>query len=214
MLLLRELLELEEFIVENPQRIPALKLPQFEDLRSNKKLAKKILLWTPTAKLIETTSTGVKLYQQSKDKETEIYGIDEEDGLIVYYVRYEVQKADFIDVNWVTQVLVWRGRLSSPKTEGLPKHVFFDYVFPTEGVVVTDSQQTENGEEFWQRRIPDAFAKHLNVYLIDFHKKTVVKLKTKDDYAKLLNTKNDPWGATAWHKGIRLAISDFDLAQE
>jgi homogentisate 1,2-dioxygenase len=218
MKLLRELLEeleAEELLNEAPQRIAALRLEPLENPRKNKKLYKSITQLTPNAKVIETTSTGIKLYQVVKSKEHEIYAVDEEEGRIVYYVRYEVQAAEFVDEDWATQVLVWKGTLSAPKTEGLPKHIFFTYVLPLTGTSVSDGEQTTDGERFWKYRIADAFAvKKYKVYLVDFNQKKVVKFKTRDEYEALLGTKNDPWGDTAWHKGIRLAISDHDFTQE
>jgi hypothetical protein len=215
MKLLRELLLDEETLLEHPQRIAPLKLKQLEDPRQNHKLYKKVSLWTPEAKHLETTSTGIKLYLQSKGKEHELYAIDDEAERIAYYVRYEIQKSSFVDEPWITQVLVWKSTLSSPKTEGLAKNIFFKYILPVEGTAVSDGEQTADGERFWKYRISDAFANpKYKVYLVDFNHEKVTKFKSKKEFEALLNTKHDPWGDTAWHKGIRLAISDHDFTQE
>jgi hypothetical protein len=215
-MLLKELINEDTSICESPQRIHPLKLYRLENPRENEKIARKVLRWTPDAELIETTATGIKLYRQTHGVETEIYGVDEEESRIAYYVRYEVQHSSFVDVEWTTQVLVWRGGTSGPKTKGLAEHVFFTYVLPVHGVVTSDGEQTPEGERFWKLRVPDAFANptKYKVYIVDFNSRTVTRLKTKRDYENLLNTKNDPWGDTAWHRGIRLVISEFDLIHE
>lgn len=214
MKLLKELLE-ELDLLESPQRIAALRLHQLEDIKQNKKLTKLITLWTPNAKVLETLAGDVKLYHQIKGKENEIYAIDEESKQILYFVRYEIQSASFIDTDWVTQVLVWRGTFLSYKTKGLAEYIFNKYVLPITGTVVSDGEQTTDGERFWKQRISDSFANHnLKIYLLNFNDKTVVKFKNLNDYQVLLNTRNDPWGSRAYNKGVRIAISNHDFTQE
>lgn len=213
MKLIREFID--EILQESPQRISGLKIQQLEDPRLNKKLYKKIAVFIPQAKLLETTSTGIELFQTVKNNEYEIFALDPEQDRVAYYVRYEIQSAEFVDVDWATQVLVWRGTASSTKTTGLLEHVFFKYVLPAHDVVVSDGEQTSYGERFWKLRIEDSFLKPgLKIYLIDFHQKTVKRFKTRSEYERLLNTKNDPWGDTGYHKGLRIAIANFDLVQE
>lgn len=214
MKLLRELLQ-EAELTEAPQQIQPLKLNRLENPRENIKLAKKIIKYSPEAKLLEITSTGIKLFELVANKEHEIFAIDDDGPQIAYYVRFEVQAADFIDLDWVTQVLVWKSTILSPKSEGLAKYVFFKYVVPLTGTVVSDGLQTPDGERFWKYRIPDAFtSSKYKVYLLNFNDKTVRRIKTINDYKKLIYTDKDPWGPTGYHKGLRLAISDHDLIQE
>jgi hypothetical protein len=206
-------MKIKEVTLEMVQRIPAFKL-QLEDVAKNKKVFKKITQFTSKAKLVQHFDTGIKLFQLDKGKETEFFGVDEEQELIAYYLRYEIQDVDFLDTSWVTQVMVWRGHLSSNKSEGIAKRIFYDFVLAKFGTAITDGEQTADGERFWKQRIIEAFSNEkLKVYILDFHQKQCKRL-LKDQYIKLLNTKNDPWGNSAWHKGIRLAISDFDLVQE
>lgn len=207
-------MKLNEIVTEMVQRIPSFKLEQLEDLRKNKKVYKTIAQFTPKAKKVQTFDTGIELYQIENGNEIEFYGLDPEDELVGYFMRLEIQDAQFIDTSWATQVMVYRHHLTSHKTEGLAKYIFYKYVLDKFGVAVTDGQQTIDGERFWKQRISEGFANSkLKIYIIDFHKESCKRL-LKQEYIKLLNTPNDPWGSTARHKGIRLAISDFDLVQE
>lgn len=207
-------MKLNEIVIEMVQRITPFKLEQLESIRENKKIFKNITQYSPKAKIVQTFETGIKLYQLDKGRETEFYGIDDEEQLVAYYMRFEIQNSDFVDVDWVTQVMVWRGHLTANKTKALAEKVFYDFVLDKFGVAVSDGEQSPDGERFWKQRIIEAFANPtLKVYILNFHEKKCKRL-LKTEYIKVLNTPNDPWGNTAWHKGVRLAISDFDLIQE
>lgn len=203
--LLRELLSIS--LEEMVQRIPSLKLEKLENPRENKKLYKNISTFAKKTSL--GNFNALELSQISKGRETEIYAIDRQREEVVYYMRYEIQQADFIDVDWVTQVLVWRG--SNIHSEGIAKYVFYKYVLDKFGIVVSDTQQTSYGEKFWKDRVIEAFSNpHLRVYLIDFNTHQIKKLN-EGLYKELLFTKNDPWGDASFHRGLRLCIADFDL---
>jgi hypothetical protein len=207
-------MKLNEIVVEMVQRIVPFKLAQLENIRENRKIFRNITQFTPKVQKIQTFDTGIVLYKLDKGQETEFYGMDLEDKFVAYYMRFEIQNAQFVDTSWCTQVMVWRGHLSANKSKGIPEKVFYDYVLDKFGVAVTDGEQTPDGERFWKQRIIEAFANSkLKVYILDFNKKTC-RLLQKSEYVKILNTPDDPWGNSAWHKGVRLAISDFDLVQE
>lgn len=204
----------EIVITEMVQQIQSFRLENLEDIRKNKKIFRTITQFTPNAVKLQTFDTGIELYQVQNGKETEFYGLDREDELIAYYMRVEIQNAQFLDTDWSTQVMVWRGHLTAHLTKGVPEKVFYDYVLDKTGVAVTDGEQTIDGERFWKQRISEAFSSsRLKVYIIDFHKEICRRL-LKPEYIKILNTPDDPWGSAAWHKGIRLAISDFDLVYD
>lgn len=208
MILLQEL----ENLIEMPLRISQLVLPKLENIYNNRKMFKTVIQ-TAKKDLLETTDEGVELWKVVKGKTTEIYGIIPTEEYVAYYVRWELQSALFIDTDWATQVLVWGG--ISHKAEGLPKYVFFQYVLPFTGTVVSDGEQTERGEKFWQRMIDYAFAQSkYNIYLVDFNKKRVGRIKSHAEYLDLYHSTNSPWGdKPGYHNRLRIAISDHDFAQ-
>lgn len=205
--------EVLDILIESTLRIGSLIVSRLEDPRYNSKLFK-TLQQNRDKRLIETYNDKVELWQINKGKETEIYGIVPEDEYVGYYVRWERQETEFVDTDWATQVLVWAG--VSPFTKGLPDHVFYEYVLKETGAVVSDAEQTARGEHFWQRMIAMAFEDDkFKIYLVDFNRKTVKRIKQYSDYVKLYHSQNSPWGdKRGFHDGLRIAISDYDFTYE
>lgn len=207
------LCEIFEILVESPLRITSLVIPRLENPHDNKKLFKTVSQ-QKNKQFIGHYNDHVELWKVVKGKETEIFGLVPEDSYVGYYVRWEQQNANFIDTDWATQVLVWAG--VSPFTKGLPDEVFYNYVLPETGTVVSDSEQSARGEHFWQRMIAMAFKNSkYKIYLVDFHKKAVKRIKAYSDYVKLYHSPDSPWGdKRGFHNGLRIAISDYDFMQE
>ena len=207
------LCEIFEILVEHPLRITSLVVHKLENPHDNKKLFK-TLIQRKDKQFVGNYGEHVELWKVVKGRETEIFGVVPERSYVGYYVRWERQDAYFIDTDWATQVLVWAG--VSPFTKGLPDKVFYDYVLPETGTVVSDSEQSARGEHFWQRMIAMAFEDtKYKVYLIDFNKKIVKRINKYDDYVKLYHSPDSPWGnKKGFHNGLRIAISDNDFTQE
>lgn len=206
------LLEIFE-LTESPLRIVPLVISKLENPHDNKKLFKTIQQ-RRDKQFIGHYNDHVELWKIVKGKETEIFGLIPEDSYVGYYVRWELQDAHFIDTDWCTQVLVWAG--VSPFTKGLPDEVFYNHVIQETGAVVSDGEQSARGEHFWQRMIAMAFKESkYKIYLVDFHKKTVKRIATYEEYLKLYHSPNSPWGdKKGFHDGLRIAISDYDFTQE
>ena len=208
-MLLFELLSIRE----SPMRIPSLVIPKLENYKENKKLFKTLSQRTDK-QFIGHYNNNVELWKICKGRETEIFGVIPGETCVGYYVRWELQGSHFVDTDWCTQVLVWAG--VSPYTKGLPDKIFFDYIIPETGTVVSDGEQTVRGEHFWQRMIAIAFSSDkYKVYLIDLNKKRVKRISTYEEYRTLYESKNCPWGnKLGFHEGLRIAISDYDFCQE
>jgi hypothetical protein len=199
-------------IQESPMRIPSLVIPKLENYKENKKLFK--TLAQRTDKQFISHFNNVELWKICKGRETEIFGVIPSESYVGYYVRWELQESHFADTNWCTQVLVWAG--VSPQTKGLPDKIFFEYIIPETGTVVSDGEQTVRGEHFWQRMIATAFSTgNYKVYLIDFNRKKTKRISTYEDYRLLYESEHSPWGnKRGFHEGLRIAISDYDFCQE
>jgi hypothetical protein len=208
-MLLLEIFELNE----SPLRIAPVIMNKLESPHENKKLFKTIEQ-NRSKQFVGNYNEHVELWKIVKGRETEIFGLVKEDSYVGYYVRWEQQDASFIDTDWSTQVLVWAG--VSPFTKGLPDSVFFDYVLPDTGTVVSDGEQSARGEHFWQRMIATAFKNtKYKIYLVDFNKKSVKRIAKYQDYEKLYHSPDSPWGnKRGYHNGLRIAISDYDFTQE
>lgn len=201
-----------EALFENPLRVGSLYVNRLENSRENTKQYRTVVQSKNKVSL-GTFGDEVELWKIESGKQTEIFGLVPAEEYVGYYVCWERQDADFIDVDWATQVLVWAGIL--PSTRGLPDKIFFEYVLQETGAVVSDSEQSDRGEHFWQRMIAQAFRTGLKVYLVDFGQKKTIRIKTHRDYVRLYESENSPWGnRKGFHNGLRIAIADFDFTQE
>lgn len=112
---------------------------------------------------------------------------------------------------YVTQVGVWRHD-TAPAT-GVAKHVFFKYLLPMFGTIISDTDQTMEGRRFWSDRIVDALRNKFYVYAYFVSANKLVSLKYESDYAKIVNR---VYGDAKKYQLIRLVISNkaFDEAQD
>ena len=69
--------------------------------------------------------------------------------------------------------------------------------------MVSDSQQTEKGLDFWVHVVADAFEKGLTVRVIDSNDKTFIDVTTAQEFDKLRNT---IWGTKPWFQRKLIAI--------
>lgn len=92
----------------------------------------------------------------------------------------------------IQQVAVWRDPLDH-RTEGVTAKVFFDYLLPKTGYIITDALQTGDGERSWEIQIARAFQRNLFVYFISFiPDRKIRRLKSKFDFYDI---KKSAWGA-------------------
>lgn len=86
------------------------------------------------------------------------------DGEIVYFVRYRLVKAN--GNKFGRQVLVAR-KASSIEANKVAIHIFYEYLLPRFGALITDTQQTRHGKQFWMYALGEAFEKKMYVYCLD-----------------------------------------------
>ena len=203
-----------EVLTESPLRLKDVDANQAFERLQNHFLNKKLFrtLDFDKRKVLLEVKNSIEIYRLDGliSPNIEIFGVNRQTSNVVYYVRFEKQSADFIGIDWATQVLVWGG--VDPLARDLPQYVFFKYVLEETGSVVSDCEQTPRGEMFWQRMIPLAFRDNLNVYLVNFNTRQVSTIDEYEEYLKLYNSPNSPWGdKKGYHDGLRIAISRFDL---
>jgi hypothetical protein len=110
---------------------------------------------------------------------------------ILYFVKFIVKKINYIKRN-SAQVAVWR--TSGSSAIGIASKIFFNYILPITGCIVTDIYQTLDGQKFWEDRISDALDAGLYVYFIDVMppNRKIVPILNFDDLHQL---KDQIWGA-------------------
>lgn len=107
----------------------------------------------------------------------------------------------------VCQIKLWRDD-SSLLVQGVTKKMFFDVLLNNNGVIVSDSVQTNDGMKFWIRRLADAINLHKKVYLVNTKTKELHEYNPKERYDTWINgLKNKAWGSGSNFSDWRFVIS-------
>ena len=149
-----------------------------------------------------------KTYEVSPtlDGRNVLFVLSDYDEKIAYYVSWEIEKLSLLPKESMTQVAVWRGLTAT----GAPSSVFWNYIFPKTGIVVSDRAQTGKGADFWKDRMGEAFYRlGYNVYLLDFGTKDVILLDEGD--VSIENLFDRAYGKSAKFALLRYCISKDPL---
>lgn len=151
--------------------------------------------------------TYTKNLLKSGDDHNGYYIFIKED-VIYYFVRYKsLSYSNLSNNRMMRQVLVQRFN-SSTASVGIPKIVFFDYLLPTFGTIVTDTEQTADGKRFWMSAVVEALnnPSKYEVYIFDRSnvKNSVIKINSLEHFETFENT---IWGDSEMFKYKLIAIS-------
>lgn len=112
------------------------------------------------------------------------------DDKLFVYIQYHTYKYPFLPVATVTQTKIWRDKAVIVKNTFSPD-LFFNIMLPITGAVLSDKEQTSDGQEFWKRRCAEAVAQGYRVALVDFGARSF------EEYKKgkaLLTALEQSWG--------------------
>ena len=108
----------------------------------------------------------------------------------------------------ITQSKVWRSNYS-PLVNIVSK--IFEILLNHNKIICSDSEQTENGRDFWLRRMSDAANNNLFVGLLeeDMNEDTIEWFDPKEQsYIKWIKLHSDKWNSTDIdHTRFRFVIS-------
>ena len=116
-----------------------------------------------------------------------VTGIWEGEKAIQYAVNVaKIHIEGLHTIHTVSQTSVWR----NPDYSDLPRFapwVFWSYLLPKNGNILSDSVQSKDGKRFWQSRLSEAFENDYNVYVLGItDKHHVVELIPVTTYAEIL----------------------------
>ena len=117
-----------------------------------------------------------QLFKVTLEKEQFYYvtGIWEGVEAIQYGVSVEQIQTDGLHtIHTVSQTSVWR----NPDYSGLRRFapwVFWSFLLPINGNILSDSVQSRDGKYFWESRLVEAFERNLNVYVLGITDKHLV----------------------------------------
>jgi len=204
---------LEELLFEMPQSIEPTEF-NLNDPEVNRHFAREFMKDNEREQLEDFG--GSVLYKIGN----RIVFIDEESELaprILYYVQWKEIFHKFVGKRAATQIAVWRDQ-DEPITSGLAQRIFFHYLLPIYGVMVTDTMQTPDGRRFWINRIGDAFKKDLRVYYLNLlqpadgksAKRELIEIDNETEFSKLSREK-EFWGRPELYRARKILISINEL---
>lgn len=128
---------------------------------------------------------------------------------VIYFVWYKLQNLGYVAKKAACQILVWKS-FKYTILEGFAKHIFFDYILPKTGTIVTDYQQTSKGRGFWESRIGNALQLGKYVYYVNFQPDRIIKQIT--DARELEDLTDIAYGNHQKYKQRRLIITNQPIS--
>jgi len=128
------------------------------------------------------------------------------DGVVEYFANYKSKSyQSLLKGRMIRQVLVQRNHFSIDSAN-IPKKVFFDYLLPTFGTIVTDEEQTADGKKFWLHATSEALDNpdKYTVYVLNKTKGQTIEIVDHEHFKSLTDS---IWGDTENFKNIWVAIS-------
>lgn len=188
-----------EDIYESPQSI---QLNPFE-IKSTIKEIKDNLNSSNT---IEVYSPTVSLLLLVLPKHSYYFLWNKETKNVEYLVRFRQIDIPNLPHKPVRQLLVYRDKLASkdsPFSAGFAKKIFWNKLFKTYQCCVSDSQQSDDGKEFWRYIIVDSFDKGLTVRILNTNDKTYQDIHSMEEFSLL---DNKIYGTSSWFTRMLIAI--------
>lgn len=151
------------------------------------------------------------IYYVNESGKNLIYCLNHIEKYVEYYMEYQLQSCNFIDGDWITQLMLWRN--GNKEFAGMTDDVVYDILLPLEKVIMTDTVQTIYGKFLWNRLIRYAFKRNLNVYLVNFIDESITEIKSFHNFQMLCEQVN-PWLDNEFGQSYRFAISDKVLKRK
>lgn len=134
---------------------------------------------------------------------------------LIYYVQWKEIFHKLVGHTAITQVAVWRDKLS-PLSQGVASKIFWEFLLPITDVLMTDAMQSDDGKTFWINRIGEAFKHGLRVYYLSLMQTAgkqppeLIEIENANHFERLAREK-EFWGREDLHKARKIIISNIAL---
>lgn len=159
-----------------------------------------------------------KVYKKIDDNATiftlgnKIFCLNDKRQKITYYMEFKKSYSNIIG-NHVQQVYLW----SDDDNEydfNLPTNIFWEYLLPKYGSILTDSKQSWDGKRFWLRQIRKAFRiPSIYVYYVDFGTREVYEINDDIEWQIFKDRSIDVWEEGQTYEMRRILISEKRLPE-
>jgi len=195
-------MKFQQYLIEHPQQIPNLDGGEVDVVVK----ACRSALNDKTATLVKKFDDTTGLYAVQTKSNAGLYFLCTLPSTIEYVVKYEpvrMHSALLPQQSGIRQVLIKRLEGASPYAAGIGADIFWNFLLPKCGCLLSDSQQTSNGRTFWEYRIKEALETNRTVRMIDTNAVSFVDIAT---IAQLKSLSPQIWGPSRWFQRIILAI--------
>ena len=124
------------------------------------------------------------------------------DNAIVFTATYEAEIVNYFNV--LTNLRIWRSMYYSFGDISLSHKMFFKYILPIKGIVVSDKSRTAEGKRFWEARVAEALALGFYSYVFNEDTETFHPI---DSYSSLSKKSNEIWDYKGDFLNYRIFIS-------
>lgn len=154
---------------ESPRAIPQPRSTRFDDPVANQAFAARTL--RRQTEVIEQTP-DYRIIRTGDGHRGWIMLYNEHQHSADYVVQYATKNWPFLTSRTVTQVIIWRDP-SSLYARNLTRRMFFDYLLTRYGAIMSDLEQTPQGNDFWRARMADAAGMGFHVGIVKLNQKDV-----------------------------------------
>jgi hypothetical protein len=183
---------------------------KLDTVKVNSSVAKGLSMFIKKGTL-ETVGADLFLVQKSVVSKSSQRNVLHEIGLIksLGNDKWELQfTIAFSENKWhgltcYTISKVWRDKSVA---SGTPKYVLYKYLIPQSDIVMGDSMESEDMEDFWIRQYRRAFGAGFELYIVNLEEDKVLHIDSSAALGIVLKDKR-PWGNDAAFRNIRFAVS-------
>lgn len=185
--------------LESPQMID---LDPFEVSSASKEIKDNL----SKSEVIEQHSDEVSLRHLPLRKHSYYFLYDSSLKEVTYFVRYRQIELGLPSCSSATrQVLVYRNKsINSGFRAGIAQEVFWNYLFPKTGCLVSDSMQSQDGRSFWEYVVKSAFERNLSVKLINTNNQTIEDCSSLTEFN---NKVKELYGSSKWFQRFLIAVT-------
>ena len=155
------------------------------------------------------TDANVALYELEEGRNGYFFIWEPSTNSVIYVMRYSTVCFDkkLGIAESARQILIWRSS-NSVFVYGIWRKIFWDYLMPKYGVIVSDSEQTDDGARIWMGVAAKAFETGYTVRLMDTNDSTFIDMHTKAEFDM---SKESAWGSSSFFRRKIFAVFKSEL---
>lgn len=195
-------MKLDQIISETPQIVAPTDFG-IGDLNKNATLARRFLR---RKQEIIFDRPDFEIFRTGDQRNGNIVLYNKRGQKLDYWVHYTARPYSQIGMT-VTQLKLWRNQ-ASPYVQGITRWIFFDYLLQKYPAVMSDGQQTKDGQGFWIGRMAEATARRLRVALVNLNHRQVIWFNPQIETFESWIATNNAWGNTEPLQAFRYLIAN------